>query len=133
MRLSNETDQEIIRSAISDSSAGILAFLSAMGGREAIAFGEAIATPMRMKFVEVDRAHQPCPSWLDAAAVAAAGPKEVDLRDIVAKMRGETTTPALREGPAMAGVQAGTPPPAARAPIGGAEAWPTFAGSFRLR
>lgn len=50
MRLANEQDQAIIRSAIADSSASTLAFLSAMGQREAIAFGDGVATTMRMKF-----------------------------------------------------------------------------------
>ncbi len=46
MRLANERDQEIIRSAIADSSASTLSFLSSMGQREAIAFGEGVATTM---------------------------------------------------------------------------------------
>jgi DNA helicase HerA-like ATPase len=50
MRLANERDQEIIRSAIADSSESTLAFLSSMGQREAIAFGDGVATPMRLKF-----------------------------------------------------------------------------------
>jgi uncharacterized protein len=55
MRLSNEGDQAIIRSAIADSSASTLSFLSSMGQREAIAFGEGVATTMRMKFEQLDR------------------------------------------------------------------------------
>ena len=50
MRLANEQDQAIIRSAIANSSASTLAFLSSMGQREAIAFGEGVATTMRLKF-----------------------------------------------------------------------------------
>src|SRR5690606_38317684 len=53
MRLANDQDQAIIRSAIADSSASMLAFLSSMGHREAIAFGEGVATTMRMKFEEL--------------------------------------------------------------------------------
>ncbi len=53
MRLSNDRDQEIIRSAIADSSASTLSFLSSMGQREAIAFGEGVATPMRLRFEEL--------------------------------------------------------------------------------
>lgn len=50
MRLANHQDQAIIRSAIADSSASTLSFLSSMGQREAIAFGEGVATTMRLKF-----------------------------------------------------------------------------------
>ncbi|WP_309086049.1 helicase HerA domain-containing protein [Chelativorans sp.] len=53
MRLANEQDQAIIRSAIADSSASMLSFLSAMGQREAIAFGDGVATTMRMKFEQL--------------------------------------------------------------------------------
>ena len=53
MRLANEQDQAIIRSAIANSSASTLSFLSAMGQREAIVFGEGVATTMRFKFEKV--------------------------------------------------------------------------------
>ncbi len=59
MRLANDHDQEIIRSAISDSSASTLSFLSSIGNREAIAFGEGIATPMRMRFADQPAEHIP--------------------------------------------------------------------------
>jgi len=50
MRLSNASDQQIMRSAIPDNAAGALEFISALNNREAIAFGEAVATAMRMVF-----------------------------------------------------------------------------------
>jgi DNA helicase HerA-like ATPase len=53
MRLSNDRDQDIIRSAIPDSSASTMSFLSSIGNGEAIAFGEAVAVPMRMVFERV--------------------------------------------------------------------------------
>ncbi len=59
MRLSNDGDQDIIRSAIPDSSASTMSFLSSIGNREAIAFGEGIATPMRMKFSTLPTQHIP--------------------------------------------------------------------------
>jgi DNA helicase HerA-like ATPase len=90
MRLTNEADQEIIRSAISDSSSGILAFLSAIGNREAIAFGEAISTPMRMKFVEIETTQRPTTVWLDRAA----NQRAVEIRDIISRMRGMEPTNA---------------------------------------
>lgn len=53
MRLGNERDQQIIRAAIADASASTIAFLSSIGNREAIAFGEAVATTMRMRFSDM--------------------------------------------------------------------------------
>ena len=50
MRLGNERDKNIIAAASGVSQGGAISFLSSIADREAIAFGEAIATPMRMKF-----------------------------------------------------------------------------------
>ena len=50
LRLSNDRDQEIVRSAIADTGAGLLEFLSALGPREAIAFGDGVAMPVRVRF-----------------------------------------------------------------------------------
>jgi hypothetical protein len=50
MRLANDRDQEIIRSAISNSSSSTTSFLSSIGNGEAIAFGDAVPVPMRMCF-----------------------------------------------------------------------------------
>jgi len=87
MRLANERDQEIIRSAIADSSQSALSFLSSMGQREAIAFGEGVATTMRMKFERLDAAR--IPGTYKEETVDAAGPLdgEVDLAAIVSKLR----------------------------------------------
>ena len=53
MRLANDRDQEIIRSAISNSSSSTISFLSSIGNGEAIAFGEAVPVPMRMAFERI--------------------------------------------------------------------------------
>ncbi|MEM6463816.1 MAG: DUF87 domain-containing protein [Pseudomonadota bacterium] len=53
MRLANDRDQDIIRSAISNSSSSTISFLSSIGNGEAIAFGEAVPVPMRMCFERI--------------------------------------------------------------------------------
>jgi len=70
MRLSNASDQQIMRSAIPDNAAGALEFISALNNREAIAFGEAVATAMRMVFELQDESHLPRMStdWEEQAA-----------------------------------------------------------------
>ena len=50
LRMSNEQDQSLIRKAISSSSQSTISFLSSLANREAIAFGEGLSTPMRLKF-----------------------------------------------------------------------------------
>lgn len=86
MRLSNEQDQAIIRSAISDSSASTLSFLSSMGQREAIAFGDGVATPMRLKFQTLDAALIPASITRDHAPMVQ-GDGDVDLAAIVERLR----------------------------------------------
>jgi len=50
MRMANEVDHAIIRSAVSDAASSTLESLPSMGNREAIAFGEAVPMPMRVRF-----------------------------------------------------------------------------------
>lgn len=86
MRLANEQDKAIIRSAISDSSASTLSFLSSMGQREAIAFGEGVATTMRLKFEKLDKSLLPGQNKGDDPTAGASG-REVDLAAIVNRLR----------------------------------------------
>ncbi|TPL97666.1 ATP-binding protein [Mesorhizobium sp. B2-3-10] len=85
MRLANEQDQAIIRSAIADSSASTLAFLSSMGQREAIAFGEGVATTMRLKFERLPAHLLPGTAMREEDVTSKAG--EVDLVAIVERLR----------------------------------------------
>lgn len=50
LRMSNDRDQEIVQAAISDTGSGLLEFLPALGAREAIAFGDGVTLPVRIKF-----------------------------------------------------------------------------------
>ena len=55
MRMSNERDQALLRSAVSDAGANLLAFLSSLGAREVLAFGEGVALPARLRFPGIER------------------------------------------------------------------------------
>lgn len=88
MRLANDRDQEIIRSAIADSSAGTISFLSSIGNREAIAFGEGISTPMRLKFADMPPQFIPRAPLLEQLAHQPRNPDQpVDLSAIANRMR----------------------------------------------
>jgi len=84
MRLANERDQQIIRSAISDASASTISFLSSIGNREAIAFGEGVATTMRMRFAELKPHELPA---MGGRAGEGGGRLEPTLDDMVRRMR----------------------------------------------
>jgi uncharacterized protein len=89
MRLSNDRDQEIIRAAISDSSASTIAFISALANREAIAFGEGVSTPMRMKFLTQERAYLP-QALVNEVSLSDATSGQISLRAVIGRMRGHT-------------------------------------------
>lgn len=84
MRLANERDQQIIRSAISDASASTIAFLSSIGNREAIAFGEGVATTMRMRFATLAPHELPA---MGRAAVEGGTRFDPTLDDLMRRMR----------------------------------------------
>jgi hypothetical protein len=53
MRLANDRDQQLIRSAVSDAAANLLAFIPSLGTREVFTFGSGVALPTRMRFREL--------------------------------------------------------------------------------
>ena len=53
MRMANERDQGIVRSAVSDAAASLLSFVPSLGTREVFAFGEGVAMPTRLRFKEL--------------------------------------------------------------------------------
>ena len=87
MRLANEADKNIIRAAVGASAMSTISFLSSVADREAIAFGEAIATPMRMKFGD----YSPGTGRRDPSSTSSGDTPPIDLRRLVARMRGETS------------------------------------------
>ena len=98
MRLANDRDQEIIRSAIPNSSISTTSFLSSIGNGEAIAFGEAVAVPMRMRFSRVDERRLP-KTAVSVEKEHDPSPDTVDLRGIVGRMR------AIAAGPDISAFQ----------------------------
>jgi DNA helicase HerA-like ATPase len=59
MRLSNDRDQSLIRSAVSDAAANLLSFIPSLGTREVFAFGAGVALPTRMRFKELEAVKRP--------------------------------------------------------------------------
>ncbi|HLJ20908.1 MAG TPA: ATP-binding protein, partial [Stellaceae bacterium] len=59
LRLSSEADQAFVRRALTDNAAGLLSALPVLQRQEAIAFGEGVPHPMRIRFAELDDKLQP--------------------------------------------------------------------------
>ncbi len=53
MRLANERDQALLRSAVTDAVANLLDFIPSLGTREVVAFGEGLPLPTRLRFAEL--------------------------------------------------------------------------------
>jgi hypothetical protein len=53
MRMSNDRDQAILRSAVPDAAANLLRFVPSLGTREVLAFGEGVALPARIMFAQL--------------------------------------------------------------------------------
>jgi uncharacterized protein len=81
MRLANEIDKRIIREAVGASAQSMVELLPSIADREAIAFGEAVAMPMRMKFCDwTGRSQERRVSVLDATPI--------DLATLANQLRG---------------------------------------------
>jgi hypothetical protein len=94
MRMSNDRDQALLRSAVSDAAADLFGFVPSLGTREALAFGVGVPLPTRLTFSELPKQLVPrSETFADEAAPAAH-----DLDFIVAvleRWRGATARPAL--------------------------------------
>jgi uncharacterized protein len=53
MRMSNDRDQALLRSAVSDTAANLFGFVPSLGTREALAFGVGVPVPARLTFSEL--------------------------------------------------------------------------------
>ena len=87
MRLGNERDKTIIKQAVSGAAQSTISFLSSIANREAIAFGEALATPMRMMFENVPKAKLPGSHIYENQAKLAAGGDATSLDTVINRMR----------------------------------------------
>jgi DNA helicase HerA-like ATPase len=92
MRMTNDRDQALVRSAVTDTATNLLAFLPSLGTREVFAFGEGVALPMRLKFKQLPPHLLPKSDVVGAASedfVAAINPDFIAT--VLERWRGATT------------------------------------------
>ena len=92
MRLANERDQGLLRSAVSDAAANLLSFVPSLGTREVLAFGEGVALPTRLRFKELPPQKLPR-SEVTLATVSSTtqGPDLHFIESVIDRWRGATT------------------------------------------
>ena len=88
MRLPNEADKAIIKECLPAYSASLSDILSSIVDREAVAFGEAIPTPMRMTFAN----HQVGTRPQDADPAPEQLTPQESVARIIARLRGESAS-----------------------------------------
>ncbi len=59
LRMSNERDQEVVRRALPEAALGLLNALPSLRTQEAIAVGEGVVLPLRLRFDDLAEAHRP--------------------------------------------------------------------------
>jgi hypothetical protein len=117
MRMTNERDQSLLRSAVADTAANLLAFLPSLGTGEALAFGEGVALPTRLKFKQLPDSVLPKSETVNLGEVSPANGKAPhSLASVVERWRGRIgEQPSLQRpgaetaSPALAPAEPGQP------------------------
>jgi len=91
MRMANDRDQALLRSAVSDAAANVLAFVPSLGTREVLGFGEGLALPTRLKFKELPRHMLPkSEATISARVENGTGDTDGFINTVVERWRGAT-------------------------------------------
>jgi uncharacterized protein len=91
MRMTNDRDQAILRSAVSDAAANLLDFLPSLGTAEVFAFGEGVALPTRVKLKQLP-AHLLPKSDAVSSAREESGINEEFIATVLRRWRGASTS-----------------------------------------
>jgi hypothetical protein len=91
MRMTNDRDQAILRSAVSDAAANLLAFLPSLGTGEVFAFGEGVALPTRLKLKQLPPHLLPKSDALGSEGADSAGTSQEFITKVLDRWRGATT------------------------------------------
>ncbi|MEJ0011794.1 MAG: DUF87 domain-containing protein [Bauldia sp.] len=106
MRLSNDRDQAIIRSAVPDAGSSLVAFLPSLGNREGIAFGEGVPLPTRFRFKDVPADRRPRSQSGNQVQLDASGEVDADFIHAVVDRWREATTTNQRPRTSLMGMDA---------------------------
>ncbi|MGA8611547.1 MAG: DUF87 domain-containing protein [Xanthobacteraceae bacterium] len=115
MRMTNDRDQALLRSAVADTAANFLAFLPSLGTGEAFAFGEGVALPTRLKFEQLPMQLLPKSETVSPGEEDEATDQHV-LSAVVERWRGRTTRQRVTLERATEEVRPGKAGPEPQAP-----------------
>jgi hypothetical protein len=92
MRLANDRDQALLRSAVSDAAANLLSFVPSLGTREVLAFGEGVALPTRLRFKELPSFQLPRSEATLGTVASTEGQDLKFIESVLDRWRGATTS-----------------------------------------
>ena len=108
MRMANDHDQALLRSAVADAGANLLDFVPSLRTGEVVGFGEGMPMPARLAFTTLPAASVPRSESAAAAADGTLSDKDF-VRSVVERWRGATKIEdSSTAGPEPAGVQRDT-------------------------
>jgi hypothetical protein len=115
MRMTNDADQALLRSAVSEAAANLLGFVPSLGAQEAIGIGEGLPLVARITFNTLPREAIP----RSDSGARGDGERALDrseiVRSAIERWRRATTSPSLRTdepAPGIGGLPAAEPAPA---------------------
>jgi DNA helicase HerA-like ATPase len=118
MRLANDRDQALLRSAVSDAAANLLSFVPSLGTREVLAFGEGVALPTRLRFKEVPPHQRPrSEATISTVPSVAAGHDMHFVSAVLERWRGATSHRDVPNDPGLNDRPPATRPPAVESPM----------------
>jgi DNA helicase HerA-like ATPase len=91
MRMVNDRDQALLRSAVTDAAANLVAFVPSLGTREVVGFGEGFPLPTRLSFKSLPADQIPhSETFREDGAVDESSDAQTFVRQVVDRWRGAT-------------------------------------------
>jgi len=99
--MANDRDQALLRSAVTDAVANLLAFVPSLGTREVVAFGEGLPLPARLTFKALPADRIPRSETFERADFdAEQGQERAFVKLVVERWRGASGGPKAADEPA---------------------------------
>src|SRR5690606_20742244 len=99
MRMANERDQAIVRSAVPDAGSSLVGFLASLGVREAVAFGDGVALPTRLRFGDLPEAFLPRSQSTGGVRPKAGAALDDEFIEAIVERWRESSTAQIRTRP----------------------------------
>lgn len=139
MRLANDQDQTLLRSAVSDAAADLLGFVPSLGTGEVVGFGEAVPLPTRLTFKELPEKLVPRSDSATPLRDETSNMSRFDfVRSVVDRWRDATTNRSAWIEDTSSGLETSQPQsethesPLGSSAVGDAPEAPASAGSRRI-